>query len=194
MKKIFTVLLIALTLFSAAAVFSLAVESEADTVTAENLFASVYEEIVRHSDKIFSALAFLGSLIIALAYRKGLLPLVRGSLNTLGNAVTKLNEQSETANADAKKSITEATDILACTQDKLAELCTSIAAIEAELQKASAENAKSTVLKRIMEAQIDMLYEIFMSSSIPLYQKEAVGEKISAMKKELASYSEESDE
>ena len=194
MKKIFTVLLIALTLFSAAAVFSLAVESEADTVTAENLFASVYEEIVRHSDKIFSALAFLGSLIIALAYRKGLLPLVRGSLNTLGNAVTKLNEQSETANADAKKSITEATDILACTQDKLAELCTSIVAIEAELQKASAENAKSTVLKRIMEAQIDMLYEIFMSSSIPLYQKEAVGEKISAMKKELASYSEESDE
>jgi chromosome segregation ATPase len=194
MKKIFTVLLIALTLFSVTAVFSLAAESEADALTAKNLFASIYEEIIRHSDKIFSALAFLGSLLIALAYKKGLLPLIRGSLNTLANAVTKLNEESESANAAAKKSINEATDVLARTQDKLSELCADIAAIETELQKANAESAKSTVVKRIMEAQIDMLYEIFMSSSIPLYQKEAVGEKISAMKKELASYSEENDE
>ena len=49
-------------------------------------------------------------------------------------------------------------------------------------------------MKIILESQIDMLYDIFMSSSIPLFQKEAVGEKISAMKKRLLDTEEKSDE
>ena len=37
-----------------------------------------------------------------------------------------------------------------------------------------------------MKAQVDMLYEIFMSSSLPQYQKDSVGEKISSMRKSLS--------
>ena len=36
-----------------------------------------------------------------------------------------------------------------------------------------------------MQNQIDMLYEVFISSSLPLYQKEAVGERIAEMKRIL---------
>jgi hypothetical protein len=41
-------------------------------------------------------------------------------------------------------------------------------------------------MKTIMSAQVDMLYNIFMSSSLPQYSKDAVGERISEMKAALA--------
>ena len=36
-----------------------------------------------------------------------------------------------------------------------------------------------------MNAQIDMLYEIFMSSALPQYAKDRVGEKVAEMKAQL---------
>ena len=37
-------------------------------------------------------------------------------------------------------------------------------------------------MKALMSAQIDMLYDIFMTSSLPQYQKDAVNKRISEMK------------
>ena len=37
-----------------------------------------------------------------------------------------------------------------------------------------------------MHAQVNMLYEIFQSSALPVYQKEAVGNMINEMRSELA--------
>ena len=34
----------------------------------------------------------------------------------------------------------------------------------------------------ILSAQVDMLYDIFMTSALPQYQKDAVGERIAAMR------------
>jgi len=41
-------------------------------------------------------------------------------------------------------------------------------------------------LKLILDSQIDMLYDIFMASALPQYQKDAVGEKIAKMKEAIA--------
>ena len=49
-----------------------------------------------------------------------------------------------------------------------------------EWEKKSAEK-----LSLLMNSQIDMLYEIFMQSSLPQYSKDAIGEKVAALKKEL---------
>jgi len=191
MKRIFTVLLIMLTLLSVTAVFSFAEESEAEAGVVQNVFADVYKEILTHSDKILSAFAFIGSLIIAFAYKNRLLPLIRGSLNALSNTVTSLKEHSEKASASSNEGLAAATDMLTRAEDLLLKLCERLEAIEGELEKARSEESKNTVIKQIMESQIDMLYEIFMSSSIPLYQKEAVGERISAMKRAICAASEE---
>ena len=43
-------------------------------------------------------------------------------------------------------------------------------------------------IKFVLESQIDMLYTIFISSSLPQYQKEEVGAKINQMKEELMKY------
>ena len=37
-------------------------------------------------------------------------------------------------------------------------------------------------LRLVVDTQIDMLYDIFMSSALPQYQKDAVGERIAKMK------------
>ena len=37
-------------------------------------------------------------------------------------------------------------------------------------------------MKALMSAQIDMLYDIFMTSSLPQYQKDAVNQRVKEMK------------
>ena len=41
-------------------------------------------------------------------------------------------------------------------------------------------------LSVIVGTQIDMLYDIFMTSALPQYQKDAVGERVAKMKEALA--------
>ena len=41
-------------------------------------------------------------------------------------------------------------------------------------------------LRLLADAQIDMLYNVFMSSALPQYQKDAVGERIAKMKEAIA--------
>ena len=43
-------------------------------------------------------------------------------------------------------------------------------------------------MRTILAGQIDMLYSIFMSSGLPQYQKDEIGEKIKEMREELKSY------
>ena len=43
-------------------------------------------------------------------------------------------------------------------------------------------------LKTILEGQMYLLYSIFMSSSLPQYQKDMIGERIEELREELKSY------
>ena len=179
MKKLLTVTLTILLIFSLMSVFVFANDGQ-ETAAESNLFSEIYSMLLQHSDKILSALAFCASLFLAFAYRSGIIPLIKGGLNTLGTAVNKFKEEAKDKLCDAEKSITALTEKLGTLEERLAEV------VE---DKKRAEN-----MQIIMESQIDMLYDIFMSSSLPLFQKEAVGEKISAMKKKLVTSEGESDE
>jgi hypothetical protein len=44
-------------------------------------------------------------------------------------------------------------------------------------------------IKTVLTAEIDMLYEVFMSAALPQYEKDRIGEKISLMKKTLSEVS-----
>ena len=44
---------------------------------------------------------------------------------------------------------------------------------------------KDAELRLILNSQIELLYEIFMSSSLPTYQKDAVGARFAEMKRAL---------
>ena len=198
-KLKYPIVLVLLALFSATCVCTAAAsEITTDTVKEEqeeNFFTRVYEEVSEYTSEILSALALAGSITVAFAYKKGLLPLVERTLSAIGGAVTKIKEstkESEIASTALGETVDarlgEATEMIEKISDKLN-------AIEAALNKATEREVGSASerrqLKTVIEAQIDMLYDVFMSSALPQYQKDAVGEKISKMKEAISEYAAE---
>ena len=184
MKKTLILLLSIIFVFTLFGVAASAEYTDGEEAEA-NIFETVYTEALKHSDKILSALAFSASLILAVVYKKGLLPLIKGALSALTSSVDSLKEETESASLAAKRSIEDSSARLESSQMLLESLTGRLEAIENELSAKAEEQNMRRDIKRIMSAQVDMLYEIFMSSSLPAYQKESVGEKISEMKKSL---------
>jgi hypothetical protein len=121
-----------------------------------------------------------------LCYKKGLLPIVSDGLKALKSGIKAINEKSESFNEHAIN-LCDSIDGRLERAEKLSEaVLKSAESVEQELaqiHKSSAENEK---IRIILCAQIDMLYEIFMTSSLPQYQKDAVGERVAKMREALA--------
>ncbi len=198
--KYLAALITLVVLVAATAVHASAEEGANAAVTAaetdeENFFTAVYEEISAYTSEILCAMTLAGSLALAFAYKKGLLPLVERSLVTIGNAVTKIKENT---NETAQKSseIGESIDqrLLAAHEllDSLAKRIDSLdGSLKASLENESRARIESKQLKLVVDAQIDMLYDVFMSSALPQYQKDAVGERIAKMKEAVAQNADE---
>ena len=164
-----------------------------DTETAEGDSAwadEIYAIAAENADKIFALLACLSSLIVGFAYKKGLLPLVKNALNALGNGVVSLKESSEKAEELTRDALDEAAKRLTRAEECFDLIREKLSALEKELSAAKESSVKDGELRLIMNSQIDMLYEIFMSSSLPSYQKDAVGERVAEMKRALAAETE----
>lgn len=161
-------------------------ESKEPTNEDGNPFAELYEYVCKNADNIFSALAFGASVLLALVYKKGLMPALTSSLGNLRTSVKTISEtaeralkESEGAYAGVKKSI----DIVG---EGLDALCITVGELEGRLAASEEQANEAKAMKTIMSAQIDMLYSIFMSSSLPQYSKDAVGERIGEMRATLA--------
>ena len=161
-----------------------------DNTEEYNLFTEVYEDLCAYASEILCALTLAGSLTLAVAYKKGLLPLLESSLVTIGNAVTKIKEN---ANENAEKSceqtasiehrLENATEVIDALAKRVETLGT---ALEESLSSEKDARREKQQLRTVMDAQIDMLYDIFMTATLPQYQKDAVGERIARMKEAIA--------
>lgn len=196
MKKILFVMsaiLILTMLFAfSASCESAAAEGEA---VRENVFEEIYNFALRHSDKILSAVAAIGSLILAVAYKRGLLPILKGALSKLTDSITKLREASECSNNEAKEALIKAEEKLQLAEKSVSNLTERLVAFEKDAESLKKTGESVSNIESSILCQIELLYEIFISSSLPLYQKEAVSQKIADMKKTLgASRSECGDE
>ena len=191
MKKFFMAAILFVLVFSILSATAFASEANAQTADTKNAFESLYYELCEHSDKIFSALAFIGSLLLIFTYRRGMLPILKGGISSLSTTVATLKDEAKKSGELSESEIKSATEKLAKAENLLNVLTERLTKLDEELEDARAREKNSEDLKIIMRHQIDMLYEIFMSSSLPLYQKEAVGEKISIMKEQLKDNAEE---
>ena len=172
-------------------------EADGETIAptdSETVFDEIYNKLLTHSDKILSALAFFASLFLLFAYKKGILPLIRGGLNTLSGAVGSLKEESKRVCEISEKSFTEAKDKLDIAEKALSELTKKLETVESELSKTKDIEVQALDFKLVLQTQSELLYEIFMSSSIPAYLKESVGERMCAMRKVLSESEAECDE
>ena len=157
----------------------------------ENPFAMIYDTILMHASEILSLMSFVGTLIISHFYRRGLLPSVKGVLGNVSTSVIKLKETSDKEIENRKEESTRIEnrlDLFDSTLKKQSEL---ISTLESRLIAEEDVYRQRERSNLILSSQVDMLYEIFMSSSLPQYQKEAMGERINKMRKELCCYENE---
>ena len=189
--KLIIVISLVFTLFSASCSISEAAEvaDSTDALSGDSLFTKLFDKATSHATEIFCALTLMGSLILAYAYKKGLVPLLKKALLSIGTSVNKIKEKAESGEIAAEKLSKELTEKLGITdalvknlEARINQMCIALDDVR-ESEKSKEDHTKSLTV--IVSAQIDMLYDIFMSSAIPQYQKDAVGERVAKMKEAL---------
>ena len=151
-----------------------------------NFFEDAFTALEGFSSEILCALSFIGSLIIAFAYRKGLLPAVKNGIGTIGNAIGSIKESSETYAKQGEELLSLMSERLDRAEKTLAEFERAVAEIAEKSEDGAHAQKDRADMKALMSAQIDMLYDIFMTSSLPQYQKDAVSERVREMKEVTA--------
>ena len=158
---------------------------EDKTGGATTFFEELYAAFMEHSEKILGALTLVGSLILAFMYKKGFLPLVKTSLSALIETVGKIKDSTAKNDLIYKDFAVSLGERLDNTEELLGKLTTHIDTLTDSLGAAETVMLDNERLKIIIKAQVDMLYDVFMCSSLPEFQKEAVSEKIKEMKEAL---------
>ena len=160
-----------------------------DNESSDNFFTKAFAEVKTYTTEIICALTFIGSMILAYAYKKGLLPLVESALVSIGNSVSKIKEKTESNEENTALLGKNMADRLAHSEAIIEALTEKIEEMTAALEEVKdgelLKNRENQNLTVIISAQIDMLYDIFMSSALPQYQKDAVGERVAVMKEAL---------
>ena len=150
-----------------------------------NLFEKLYRSLELNADKIFSVLAFIGTLLVGVGYKSGLLPLLRENLSRLKGTIDLVKADGEESKAKAEEKFTKLTSAIQEITDEIKDM-------KGGYKCYKEMNRQKESLRLILEGQIDMLYAIFMTSALPQYQKDEIGERINRMREELKIY--ESDE
>ena len=67
-------------------------------LSSNNIFEDIYRLLEANADKIFSILAFIGTIVVSIGYKSGLLPLLRDALSKLKGSIDKVKEDNDTSN------------------------------------------------------------------------------------------------
>ena len=150
-----------------------------------NPFEVVWSTVKAYATEIFCALSFVGSLILAYAYKSGLLPIIKGGIGAISNTVSHIKDATQRAETKSDE-----LSIVLCNRLSEAESCLdgigkSLDGLEKRLDALSSDATERQRLRIILSAQIDMLYGIFMTSALPQYQKDEIGAKIAEMREAL---------
>ena len=184
--KILIGLILALSLLSALAVSAFASEGSGVSEAPDtNAFSEIYSFALENADKIFSLLAFIGALILAISYKKGLFPFVQKALSALNGAVKSLREESLAENSQNNEFIKSLSEKLKSSESTLNEALEKLSVLETELKKSADACCKTEEFRAILTAEVEMIYDIFLNSSLPQYQKDRVGEAYCKMKRAL---------
>ena len=151
----------------------------------ESIFSLMYSTVMNYSSEIFCALACGCSLLIVFAYKKGLLPLIKAALGALTSSVSKLKEQTEAHLDGSDSALSMVKNTLVTYEAKAQALTEKLSEMDEKLTALEKNGSRAKATEYIMNTQIDMLYELFMASGIPQFQKEAVAERVKIMKEAI---------
>lgn len=144
----------------------------------ENIFSQLFEYTSCYSSEILSALAFTSSLFLAFTYKRALMPALGRSIGTISTSVAEIKDSSrETENAtksfkkELDANIEEALRLLK-------SLGKELNLTEEKIDKFNTGTEERNTIRLILCEQVSLLYDIFMFSSMPEYQKDAVARRI----------------
>ena len=167
------------------------VDSEEDDVeVTQSFLTSLSDDLKSNMSHILSALSLICTIILMFVYKSGFIPMVRNGVSALASKVKSISDETDKIaidNAEAKKFIVSS---LEDAEEKLSDMETALASLSANLADISAIKAKNNSLSEVLNIEVEMLYELFMTSTLPQYVKDRVGEKISDMKHKLTEVEE----
>ncbi len=181
-KKTLTVILTLCTLIAIFAITAFAEQTAAPPAEDANFFAKLYSWLGNYSSEILCALTFIGSVLVAFAYKRGLLPLISRAISNIGGAIGKIKDITEGFAEHSEKSIDEIKTKLGAAESALNDFASGIGSLEKELSEIKSESERYAKTEALVRAEVELLYDIFMSSSLPQYQKDAVARKVSEMR------------
>lgn len=152
-----------------------------------NVFEQLYIAAGEHLSEIMCALTLAGSLILTLLYKKGLMPFLTRAIDAIGAALGGVKDTAERSGVE----LGAFGETLKSTEQAISRLSEHISGIERELALIKEDENGRERFKVVMGAQVELLYEIFMGSALPQYQKDRVGESIAEMRAALGARTEE---
>ncbi len=153
------------------------------------IFGEIYSYLVSHAGEIFSTLSFIGTVAVALAYRRGLIPLLRDGLGAIGGATNSISTGTEQARAVTEEAIAGVRKVLDGFSDALRTIERAGEETSERLRTLESEGYDKKTLTKILLEQINMLSDIFMSTSLPQFRKDEIAERAKEMRDLVAAVS-----
>ena len=176
MKKVLLFILTVMVLLSV-----LAVPAFAEEVTEPTYADTVYDFFSAHSAEAFSALSFLGAVILAIFYKKGLLPSLNKAIKSLGDSLKAGIDSAKEMSTNTESNLGKFMESIQPTIAKLEGIPELVDKVVEENKKLEVELAKAEnereVLVQALKSESEMFYELFMASNLPQYQKDNVSAK-----------------
>lgn len=151
----------------------------------DNIFELIFCEVKAYLSEILCGLTFISSIIIALAYKKGLVPIVEGSLGAISKAVTKIKEKNEESDKVARNNYDTLATRVSEYEKSIAALDERVGELALSLEPFSEELKNNKLIEQLIVSQTTMLHDVFMASSLPSYQKDRVEAHFKKMLEEL---------
>ena len=159
--------------------------SAPEAPTEENPLLLLYEQLRTHLPEVFSALSLLGACILAFCYKRGLLPILKDGISAIGNTTQEWKNTAESYAKDTKEICENANNSIQFTNSCIEKMQHSIETVEKRLAILDDQKNENEIFKELLRGQVDMLYDIFLSSSLPQFEKDRVGKRVEEMKKAL---------
>ena len=153
--------------------------------TRRNVFEEIFNWFKEYSGDIFSALAFIVGLAVAFFYKRGLVPGISRVGASIKSSVDASLEGNERLSKEATLAREQSNERLDTLLEKLSRLGFELDTMKEQLDLTGALEERAR-LQEVLLMEIDMLYTVFTTSSLPEYMKEELSRRVGAMRKELA--------
>ena len=163
----------------------------AEIAADENVFTELYNGAIANMDKILSLLAFIASLFVGIIYKKRLIPTLSVGINKIGESMNSFKEGVGGEEAERVRALDAMREELSSLENSTRIVSEELDEILARLGELLPKRAAEERTRIIMSAQVDLLYDVFMSSALPEYLKDEVGRRITEMREELNKENEE---